>query len=342
MPLATSTPTLFSRLALFAAVFAFAVMILGAFTRLSDSGLGCPDWPGCYGQITVPKTQEQLARAQSAYPGTVVETTKAWAEMSHRYIAGSLSLFVFGLAVMAIKKRHQVGQPVHLPLGLVALVIFQAILGMWTVTMLLLPLVVMGHLMGGMAILGCLWWLGLRAFKTKTEVRPRMKSFMPWAILGLVIVYIQIALGGWTGANYSALACPDFPYCQGKLVPKMDFSAAFNFFHPIGVSYEGGVLHNTARITINTVHRYFALVTGIYLLLFSICCIAQRASMTIHTMGLALAAVLVIQMTLGVLNITHLLPLVVAVLHNAFGALLLLTMLTIIFRLKTIAWDPTT
>lgn len=333
-----TSKNLFHQLALIATLLAFVVVILGAFTRLTDAGLGCPDWPGCYGQLTVPQSEQALAQAAESYPGQTVEPAKAWAEMVHRYIAGSLGLFIFTLAGMAIYQRKQAGQPVFLPLALVGLVIFQAVLGMWTVTLLLLPLVVMGHLMGGMSILASLWWLALRVFNAPTQRQPQFKKYLPWALLGFVFIYLQIALGGWTGANYSALACPDFPFCQGKLIPEMDLAAAFNFSHPVGVNYDGGVLNNTARITINSVHRFFAVFVGLYCLGFAIACIWQRASMAIHSLGLWFGCVLIMQITLGIINITHLAPLAVAVLHNAFGAILLLTMLAIIHRLKLTGW----
>ena len=216
----------FTKLSLFATILAIVVVVLGAYTRLTDAGLGCPDWPGCYGQLTPPTDQS-------------IDSQKAWTEMIHRYFAGTLGLVILVLAIVAIFKRKQpnVGArravPLQLPLVLLGLVIFQALLGMWTVTMLLNPLVVMAHLLGGMATLGLLWWLALRSQSnslkfairnSQSAINPNLKT---WATLGLIILGIQIALGGWTSANYAALACPDFPQCQGQWWPSMDFSGAF-------------------------------------------------------------------------------------------------------------------
>lgn len=330
----------YATMALLAACLAFLVVILGAYTRLTDAGLGCPDWPGCYGQLVVPQSHEALARAQMHFPGQLVEPSKAWAEMTHRYIAGSLGLLILFLALWATYRRQRGQQPLIIPWILVGLVCFQALLGKWTVTLLLLPLVVMGHLLGGMTILACLWWLGLRCLlrpdvkETTRTTEIFYRKVLPWAILSLAIVFVQIALGGWTGANYAALACPDFPYCQGKWLPTWDFSAAMNFFHPVGINYEGGVLNSVARMTINTLHRLGAVVTGLAIFILGVTCISQRHSSRLHGLGLLLMVILITQMTLGIMNITHLLPLPVAVLHNAFGALLLISTLTVCYELS--------
>ena len=216
--------TLFARLALIATVLAFCVVVLGAFVRLSDAGLGCPDWPGCYGHLGVPKTEQAVQMANELYPERPVEAHKAWKEMVHRYFAGILGLLVFTLAFIAWRNRRSPRQTLRLPLFLSVLIIFQALLGMWTVTIKLKPVIVMLHLMGGMATLSLLWWITLRQLKLFSPLRvgiqgSRLKKL---ALIGLLVVVGQIMLGGWTSANYAALHCTDFPTCQGKWWPQTE------------------------------------------------------------------------------------------------------------------------
>lgn len=323
----------FYRLCLVASLLACVVVVLGAYTRLVDGGLGCPDWPGCYGQVTVPRTTAALARAMEAFPGAVVEAPKAWAEMIHRYFAGSLGLVIFMILGLALLARKQRNQPILLPVILVGLVFFQAILGMWTVTFKLLPLVVMGHLLAGLTLLCTLWWLSLQHFGRAYAGRlPPANRIKPWAVFAFIFVFIQVALGGWTSANYASMACPDFPYCQGSLLPNMDFQQAFNIMHPVGINYEGGVLNNAARMTINTVHRFAALFVFLYVGGLAVYILCYQAFKPYRQLARWLLAILAVQVLLGVLNVVLLLPLTVAVAHNAFGGLLLLALITFNFH----------
>ncbi|RMD70881.1 MAG: heme A synthase [Gammaproteobacteria bacterium] len=304
----------FYRLALFATFLAFAVVVLGAYVRLSNAGLGCPDWPGCYGKLIV--SHEVAA-----------DPAKAWKEMIHRYLAGTLGLVIFALAFMAWRLRRLPNQPLFLPFFLVALVIFQALLGMWTVTLLLKPFVVMAHLLGGMTTLALLAWLSLKPY-TFPSPPPGLHC---WAVLGLAILVLQIALGGWTSANYAALACPDFPTCQHQWWPPMDFREAFTLWHEPHINYEGGVLENDARVAIHMMHRLGALVTFLFLGGLAIAAIARG----VKGLGLALLAMVFIQVGLGISNVLLGLPLAVAVAHNAGAALLLLIMVALNYRLRT-------
>jgi cytochrome c oxidase assembly protein subunit 15 len=319
-----------------ATVLALLVIVLGAYTRLKDAGLGCPDWPGCYGQLTVPQTPGALAQAQQAFPSAKIEAAKAWPEMIHRYFASSLGVLIFVLAIWAILRAPRYPkQPVFIPLFLFALVIFQALLGMWTVTMLLLPLVVMSHLLGGMLIAGLLWACALASDMRLN--RPRIfpaiaAKIKPWAILGLIIVFLQIFLGGWTSTNYAALACPTFPGCNGSLIPAMDFSSAFNFFSPIGINYEGGVLHSIARITIQMTHRYGALVTTLYLAVLVFYLLSSNKTRLLRPISWIILGLLILQLILGVLNVEWRLPLSIAVAHNGVAALLFLAMVTLVYK----------
>src|SRR5690606_4955338 len=207
-------------LVLFATSFALCVIVLGAYTRLKDAGLGCPDWPGCYGFLSVPSTAAQIAEAEARFPHAPFEAHKAWPEVVHRYVASGLGLLIILINVQAFRHRREPGQPLKLPLLLLALVILQGLFGMWTVTLNLWPQVVTAHLLGGFTTISLLWLLTLRLFN-----RPWPQPYVPiqhWiklkplATFCLVLVICQIALGGWVSANYAALACPELPTCQGR------------------------------------------------------------------------------------------------------------------------------
>jgi len=317
-----------------ACALALVVVVLGAFTRLSDAGLGCPDWPGCYGHLLgVPESIQEIERAEFEYPQRVVETDKAWKEVIHRYFAGVLGLLILLLAFLAIKNRHVSNQPVALPIFLVGLVIFQALLGMWTVTLLLKPVIVMLHLLGGLSILSLLWWLVL---KTKPIALPMQQnlnlSVRPYIVIGLLLLIGQIILGGWTSSNYAALACPDFPLCQGQWWPDTDFGEGFVFWRGLGTNYEFGVLENPARTAIHLSHRLLAVVVAIYwLILLSRVFIAVNATKTLRKVAGTTLFLLLVQLTLGISNIVLHLPITVAVMHNGGAALLLLSVITLIY-----------
>lgn len=330
----------FLRLAWAALVLTFVVVVLGAYVRLSDAGLGCPDWPGCYGHLDVPDKVEQIAAANAVYPHRPVEPDKAWKEMIHRYFAGALGLLVLALAVVAWHRRLEPGQPVSLPLALLGLVVFQALLGMWTVTWQLKPVVVMAHLLGGLATLSLLAWLVLRQgrYGISKPLVADDRALRGFAVLGLLLLVGQIALGGWTSSNYAALACPDFPTCQARWWPPMDFREAFTLWRGLGVSYEGGVLDNDARVTIHMMHRLGALAVLFYLGWLVWRLLAPTRSRNLRVVGLAIAVLLCIQLGLGIANVLMQLPLPVAVAHNGGAALLLLAlvMLNHLLRSETV------
>ncbi|NJN46095.1 MAG: heme A synthase [Candidatus Competibacteraceae bacterium] len=320
--------TTFQRITLIATVLALGVVVLGAYVRLSDAGLGCPDWPGCYGRLGVPESEGHIEQANAAYPERPVEVGKAWKEMIHRYFAGILGVLILALAVMAWKRRHEPEQPVVLPLFLLALVIFQALLGMWTVTLLLKPVVVMAHLLGGLTTLALLWWLVLRQ-NLPPSTTLDTHGLKIWALLGLLIVVCQAALGGWTSTNYAALACPDFPTCQTYWWPPMDFKEAFVLWRGLGISYEGGVLDNDARVTIHMVHRLGAVVVLFFIGWLIHKVISIRNQPVLRQTGIAIALLLALQISLGIANVVLTLPLPVAVAHNAGAALLILALVTL-------------
>ena len=325
----------FAALAAAAALLALAVIMLGAYVRLSHAGLGCPDWPGCYGRLDVPTQPEAVAHANAAFPERPVHAAKAWKEMVHRYLASGLGLVILVLAGFAWAGRSRSGLPVGLPTFLVALVVFQGLLGMWTVTLLVNPSVVTLHLAGGMATLALLWWLTLRQGRLfVVPVSPAMAALRPWALLGLALVSTQILLGGWTSTHYAALACPDFPSCHaGVWWPTADFAAGFNPLRPLGVDYEGGVLDGPARMAIHLTHRVGALVVFGYLGFLTLA-LVRRAGQPVHRrLAKVLVATLLLQVVLGIANVLFQLPLGLAVAHNGGAALLLLTVLTLVHSL---------
>lgn len=322
------------RLSLAATAIAVCVVVLGAWVRLTDAGLGCPDWPGCYGHIGVPDTPEEVAAANAAYPERPVETQKAWNEMIHRYLASFLGLVILVIAWLAIKDRKRPQQLVALPLGLVALVILQGIMGMWTVTLLLKPAVVTAHLLGGMATTALLFWLALRHGRLFTHgAGPPTDRWLPWSLVGLAILIMQIALGGWTSTNYAALACPDFPTCHGEWMPWWDADQAFKVWHGLGQDFEGGVLSNEARVTIHATHRLGALVTFLYIGGLALW-IAVSGPGLLRIAAILVLVLLGIQVALGIANIVMYLPLSIAVAHNGVAALLLLSLVTLIHVIK--------
>ena len=326
---------LFTKLTLFATVLALCVVVLGAFVRLSDAGLGCPDWPGCYGHIAVPHSGDALSAANQAYPERPVEAHKAWKEMVHRYFAGTLGLLILAIAILAWMRRNEPRQQVKVPLLLVAVVIFQALLGMWTVTLLLKPLVVMGHLIGGMTTLSLLWWVTLRHTRWLSGegvVSPRLQAL---ALIGLLVVVVQIMLGGWTSANYAALACPDFPTCQTHWWPTTDYRDAFTLWRGLGINYEGGVLDNDARVTIHLTHRIGAVITFVYLWWMAITILRTVNETAVRRIAVAVMAVVSLQFLLGVGNVVLALPLSIAVTHNGVAALLLLTVVSLNHALRS-------
>lgn len=320
-------------LALCALALGFVVVILGAYTRLVHAGLGCPDWPGCYGFLGVPQSADAIQLAETRFPNEPVEVFKAWAEMIHRYVAGALGLLILGLALNSLRHRRLPGYPVGLSFGLLLLVICQAAFGMWTVTLKLWPQIVTGHLLGGFATLSLLLLLSLRLSGRYNAVSPR-KSIVRvryFARFALAVVIGQIMLGGWTSTNYAALACVDLPTCHGVWWPEMDFAAGFHLFHEIGPNYLGGILEGEGRTAIHLTHRIGALVTSMVLLLLA----WRLAEIRLGGLASLLVAVLAVQISLGISNVLLHLPLTVAVAHNAVGAMLLLVMVAINYRLRS-------
>ena len=375
----------FHRIAWLAVALALGVIVFGAFVRLSNAGLSCPDWPTCYGRATWPTAAEQAADhvATAIRP---VEPHKAWREQVHRHLAATLGVLVLVLALLAARRRARgaawilgpalliaAGIPLYmrgqhaLAVALAAfgevlllaaalrwrdrggpadkrdgnlasvaaltlmVIVFQALLGMWTVTWLLKPIVVMGHLLGGLLTFSLIVWMAWRS--TDAPIRlAQAVTLRRWAWVVLAVLAVQIALGGWTSANYAALACGnDFPTCVGRWWPPHDFGEGFVLWRGIGVDYEGGVLDGASRIAIQLAHRMMAVVAFVALLAFAV---RLLRSAGMRSWGAALALLAVAQVALGIANVKLGLPLVVAVLHNAGAALLLFVLVTLLARVR--------
>lgn len=312
---------LYRRLILAALALTALVVVFGAYVRLSDAGLGCPDWPGCYGRLTPHHAADDILRSHAAAPEGPVSLPKAWKEMVHRYLAGGLGLLIVAVAAIAWRERRAAAAAPGVAVALVGIVVLQALLGKWTVTLLLKPAIVTAHLLGGLTIFALLLWLALRAWRLGPIPVPR--GLLVGARLGVVLLVLQITLGGWTSTNYAALACRDFPACQGSFWPSADYANAFHVVRELGLTADGGALPLAALTAIHWSHRLGAAVVA--LALFGLAWTLSRTHAT-QRVGLALLAALAAQLALGVVNVVFGLPLAAAVAHNA-GALLLLAIM---------------
>ena len=366
----------FHRIAWLAVALATCVIVFGAFVRLSNAGLSCPDWPTCYGKAAWPTHADQIVDhvATQIRP---VDPSKAWREQFHRMIAGTLGVLVLALALLATRKRPHgwvhvitasVAVAVAIPLYMrgmhvaasalagagelllligvirwsntdlarvgtltLAVIIFQALLGMWTVTWLLKPIVVMAHLLGGLLTFSLLVWMAWRATDIPIRIANAAK-LRRLLIVGLVLLGVQIALGGWTSANYAALACgAEFPKCAGQWWPAHDFREGFVLWRGIGVDYEGGILDNEARVAIQLAHRLMAVLVFGHLLAVAVRLLRGPG---LRGWGALLGLLLCAQVGLGIANVLLSLPLNLAVLHNAGATALLFVLVSLLARLR--------
>ncbi len=301
------------QLALFTFLLAFVVILLGAYTRLTDAGLSCPDWPHCYGYLTAPHTTAQLAGAMQSYPLQPVDIKKAWTEMTHRYFAGTEGLLILLLSFSLLFSRRLKDPKARvIAIALIFLLSIQVMLGMLTVTEKLKPAIVLSHLLTGISILSVLWWAYLELpvrdasfFTSKGRRRTRSAC---WLALACLILAIQISLGGWVSTHYAGLACVDFPYCNGQLIPHLQFDKL-----------------NSDLITIHMLHRIGALITAIYVSILALCLLLNPA---LRALALVMLALIALQLSLGILNIIWLRPITIALFHQAVAIILLLTLIT--------------
>jgi heme a synthase len=336
------------RFAVAGLLLGFTVVVLGAYVRLTAAGLGCPDWPGCYGHLT-PIGAAQAAHAHAAiYPGRPLEPGKAWREMVHRYAAGTLALIIVAIAALAVGARRARRVSPPLAIALVVIVVFQALLGMLTVTWQLKPLIVTAHLLFGMTTLALLEWLvlslrstpwtdiagGGAGLDTRRGGASSLAASRRLTLLALAVLAAQIALGGWTSSNYAAIVCPDFPRCQGSWWPHADFRNAFVLWRGLDINYEGGVLDNPARVAIHLTHRLGALVTSAVLSLAAIFVLCRRGLAAARPRAWAVLAALALQLTIGIAMVLRAFPLWLATAHTAGAAVLLLATLALLRSLS--------
>jgi cytochrome c oxidase assembly protein subunit 15 len=319
----------FRRIVFTSVVLTLCLVMLGAWVRLTDAGLGCPDWPGCYGKLTPAHAADEIGKAVAEQGGEhgPVSMGKAWREMVHRYLASALGLLVIAIAVLATRWRAALRQSPALPWVLVGLVILQGLFGKWTVTLLLKPAIVTGHLLGGMLLLALLVWLWQRQLPDPAPVDAEpLAGLRGPALAGLLLVAVQIFLGGWTSTNYAALACSDLPTCQGQWWPEVDFANAFHMFRELGQTASGEPLTLQALTAIHLSHRIVAVLVALYVGWLSLRAMGTDGA---RELGRAILAMLVVQFGLGLANVAFGLPLSLAVAHNG-GAAVLLALVTVL------------
>ena len=320
------------KITLTAIVLAFIVIVFGAYVRLTDAGLGCPDWPGCYGFFGVPESSESLLEVEKTFPGQVVESGKAWREMIHRYIASTLGFLILILFGLSLSQKRKSGdhRKTRLPFYLLILVIFQGLLGMWTVTLKVHPAIVSAHLIGGLSTLSLLFFY----YKKLNTINPTIERLNGFVVLGFCFLIIQILLGGWTSTNYAALGCPDLPLCYGQIWPdNMDFKTGFLSWQSFGENYEGGLLPPPARTAIHFTHRMGAIVALFLLGSIGIKYLSHKHK-PVQSAAKYFLVALIIQLMIGVVMVWTSINLSLATAHNAFAAILLLSFINLLYSIK--------
>lgn len=307
------------------------LIMFGAFVRLTDSGLGCPDWPGCYGKVTPVGASDQIRQALETMPYGPVSFPKAWIEMIHRYVGALLGLLIIVIVIMAWRHRKVLGHTPRLALATLAAVCVQGAFGAWTVTLKLMPVIVTIHLLGGMTLLALMTWLAARV-KDHPAISPDALRWYPWMVLGFVLIFVQIALGGWVSTNYAALACMDFPACNGQWVPPMDLHGGFSLIRALGELPSGEMISQQALTAIHWVHRNFAFVVFACMgfLAFKL-----RGEPGLRAPANGILLLLLAQLFTGLTTIFFEWPLLIAVLHNGGAAGLVLFSTTLLVRLAT-------
>ncbi|MBD8529228.1 MULTISPECIES: heme A synthase [unclassified Massilia] len=321
------------------AFLTFDLIVFGGFTRLTDSGLGCPDWPGCYGAANPFIAHEQIAAAEALMPTGPVTKVKAWIEMIHRYLAMGIGVLIMALMFQSIRqwrKTHQQAFAPALPVALFLFVCVQGAFGAWTVTLKLQPAIVTIHLLLGMGLLAMLVWLGGREDFLLAPPAPSrdlngVRALRTLALVAALVLVVQIALGGWVSTNYATMACDEFPLCDGRFVPEMDFEHGFTLWRELGKTAAGHYLQFSALVAIHWVHRNFALVVTLVLGLAAWRAARQPA---LRRTGILIAAVLLAQLFTGVATVYFDFPLAIAVLHNAGAALLVLLVTMLNYKVK--------
>ncbi|SDV48234.1 COX15/CtaA family protein [Chitinasiproducens palmae] len=306
------------------------LVMFGSFTRLTDSGLGCPDWPGCYGTASPFIAHAEIRAAETAMPTGPVTMAKAWIEMLHRYFAMALGVLIITQLLLVIFRRRTLRIPIVWPLGLLMLICVQGAFGAWTVTLKLQPAIVTIHLLLGVILLGALGWFAASQTPLPGRPEPQTRPYFAAATLGLVLLFVQIALGGWVSTNYAVLACADFPLCNGQWVPPMDFHQGFHLWRSLGKTSGGEMITADALVAIHWTHRVFAIVTVVYLAWLGL---RLRRFDSLRRPASLLLILLIVQFLTGLSNIVLQWPLLNAVAHNGGAALMLLTLVMLDYRI---------
>ena len=316
-------------LSLFGICLAFVVIALGAWTRLVDAGLGCPDWPGCYGFVVFPTNEAEIALAEARYPTFPYDINKAIPEVVHRYFAAALGFLAIIMVYYSFKQNENKNIR-RWTIGLLIFICCQGLFGYLTVSLLLLPIIVTAHLFGGFTTLTLFFLIFLMSGKFDILEKMAIPKLKTIAGIALAVLLFQIFLGVWTSTNYASLACADFPTCQGTYMPEMDFKNGFNLNQEVGPNYLYGLLDNPSRVAIHYSHRVSAiLVAVVFLILISKLWFSNAAPLA-STIGILLLT----QISLGIISVVYVLPLYVAIAHNLVAALLLLA----IFTVNYLAW----
>jgi fused signal recognition particle receptor len=324
---------MFRRIAFFSLILALTVIILGAYVRLSNAGLGCPDWPGCYGKAIVSGDVEFAEQAEKLYPDNPLDLEKAWKEMGHRYVAGLLSFFVLILAIFAWREKSYRTTAVISTLLLLGLIAFQAALGMWTVKLKTMPVIVTSHLLIGMMTFWLIFWIYLRSKPGLTEREEKVGASKGLLVLGITVLFVQIFLGGWVSTNNAALACQGFPQCNGSWWPDVIYIDALNVFERLITGYHGALSYQE-QVAIHWLHRIGALLSFVFLSGVMLNATSSTKPGPVRRAGLILVVLLMVQIILGILLIKLAIPLWAAVLHNGLAALLMLPLIYIGFYSK--------
>jgi cytochrome c oxidase assembly protein subunit 15 len=304
------------------------LIIFGVFVRLSDSGLGCPDWPGCYGKVTPIGALSEIKAAVQVLPDGPVTIPKAWIEMVHRYVGTLLGLLIMSIGILAWRWRGTLGRSPKLAWAIFVAVCIQGAFGAWTVTLKLMPIIVTIHLLGGMTLLALMTWLAARE-KTHLPIQPQSKAYVGWVAGAVFLLFMQIGLGGWVSTNYAALACMDFPTCHGYLVPPMDFKNGYSVVRALGEMPNGEAISQNALTAIHWVHRNFALAVVAYI---GILAWRLRKDPALRGPSNLVMTLLAAQFLTGLTTIFFQWPLLIALLHSAGAAGLVIATVTLMVR----------
>ena len=323
---------MFRKLISFSLFLVLVVIVLGAYVRLSDAGLGCPDWPGCFGSPVISEDPSFIKHAKEAFPDIFFDKGKAWKEMIHRYVAGTLGIIILLMNLIAWRQKPHRLMAMSCSLGLLLLVGLQAALGMWTVTMKVMPIIVTAHLLLGMST----GWLLYRFFlQTRPDIERREKIQGPrrLAQFAMLVLFLQIILGGWTSTNYAALACEGFPQCNNSWWPAGDYKEAGNLIQGL-ITGNTEPLSAEAKVAAHWMHRVGALVTFLVLTVVMFIASSGRYPRLVRKSAVWLSVLLFLQICLGVANVKLYLPMWSAVSHNGVAALLMVLLIRLSFYSK--------